>query len=169
MPPNSVRSLHWLGVVCGLTAGAWLGAAEAPAKLIIVGLSPYLISLGMVAGVFVGRWTLPTIMKGTGYVFRDLGEKPHLVVWAVLAGALWAVANTLTVFAIRDVGLSIAFPLWNTNSLVGVLWGWLFFRELRGAGLATWAKVVGGTVAILGGAAVLGYASSHDASSSPHR
>ena len=54
-------------------------------------------------------------------------------VWAILAGMLWAVANTLTVFAIRDVGISIAFPLWNTNSLVGLLWGWLLFRELRGA------------------------------------
>jgi drug/metabolite transporter (DMT)-like permease len=169
MPPSAVRSLHWLGVLCGLTAGAWLGAAEAPTKLIMVGLSPYLISLAMVAGVFVGRWTLPTIMKGTGYVFRDLGEKPHLVVWAILAGALWAVANTLTVFAIRDVGLSIAFPLWNTNTLVGVFWGWFFFRELRGAGLKDRVKVLGGAAAIVVGAFLLGYASSHQASSVSHR
>ena len=36
-------------------------------------------------------------------------------------------ANTLTIFAVRNVGLSIAFPLWNTNSLVGLFWGWLLF------------------------------------------
>jgi hypothetical protein len=59
----------------------------------------------MVAGVFTARWTFPTLLKGTGYVFADLIEKKHLIVWALLAGALWAVANTLTVFAIRDVGL----------------------------------------------------------------
>jgi hypothetical protein len=47
-----------------------------------------------------------------------------------VSGALWAVANTLTVFAIRDVGLAIAFPLWNTNCLVGIFWGWLLFNEL---------------------------------------
>jgi glucose uptake protein GlcU len=47
-------------------------------------------------------------------------------VWAILAGAIRAVANTLTVFAIRDVGLTIAFPLWNTNSLIGILWGVCF-------------------------------------------
>lgn len=145
--------------MCGLAAGAWLGAAEAPAKLVTLGLSPFLISLAMVAGVFVARWTLPTMMKGTGYIFLDLREKPHLILWAVLAGALWAVANTLTVFAIRDVGLSIAFPLWNTNSLVGVFWGWFFFRELRGAGPAGWLKVLGGAVAIVAGATLLGYAS----------
>ena len=153
--------MHGLGVVCGLGAGAWLGAAEAPTKLVTTGLSPFLISLGMVMGVFVARWTLPALMRGTGFVFADLRQRPHLVVWAILAGALWAVANTLTVFAIRDVGLSIAFPLWNANSLVGVLWGFLFFRELRGCGASTWAKVTGGAIAIVTGAILLGYASSH--------
>ena len=148
-------------MLSGLAAGAWLGAAEAPTKLVTLGLSPFVISLAMVAGVFVARWTLPTLLKGTGYVLMDLGEKPHLIVWAILAGALWAVANTLTVFAIRDVGLSIAFPLWNTNSLVGVFWGWFFFRELRGAGWQPWAKVVGGALAIFGGATLLALATSH--------
>jgi drug/metabolite transporter (DMT)-like permease len=153
----------------GLAAGAWLGTAEAPTKLVALGLSPFLISLAMVAGVFVARWTLPTLMKGTGYVFLDLRAKPHLLVWAILAGALWAVANTLTVFAIRDVGLSIAFPLWNTNSLVGLFWGWLLFRELRGGGWNQWAKVLGGAVAIVTGACVLAYASSaHAAGVSEH-
>ena len=59
----------------------------------------------MVAGVFVARWTVPMLLKGTGYIWLDLREKPHLIVWAMLAGMLWAVANTLTVFAIRNVGL----------------------------------------------------------------
>lgn len=163
----SPRSLHVLGVVCGLAAGAWLGGAEAPAKLVIYGLSPFVISLAMIAGVFVGRWTVPAALKGTSYIFADLGERPHLIVWGVLAGALWAVANTLTVFAIRDVGISIAFPLWNTNSLVGVLWGWLFFRELRGGGRGTWGKVLGGAMAIVAGATIVALESS--ARSTPHR
>ncbi len=151
-------SLHWLGVVCGLGAGAWLGTAEAPTKLVVAGVSPYIICLGMVAGVFVARWTVPMMLKGTGYIWRDLCEKAHLSVWAILAGMLWAVANTLTVFAIKNVGLSIAFPLWNTNSLVGLFWGWLLFNELRGAGAKQWAKVLGGAVAIAVGACVLAYA-----------
>ncbi len=160
-PGRPSRSLHNLGVVSGLAAGAWLGMAEAPTKLVSVGYSPFLVSLGMVAGVFVARWTLPVALKGTGYVFRDLQEKPHLIAWAVLAGALWAVANTLTVFAIRDIGLSIAFPLWNTNSLVGLFFGWLFFNELRDAGSGQWIKVLGGALAIVGGACALAYATSY--------
>ena len=166
---NKTGTLHGLGVLCGLAAAAWLAGAEAPTKLVTVGLSPFLISLAMVSGVFVARWTLPTVLKGTAYVFLDLRQRAHLMIWAVLAGSLWAVGNTLTVFAVRDVGLSIAFPLWNINSLVGVFWGWFFFGELRGAGIGNWVKVVGGAVAVLGGAVLLGYASSHGTTSSPHR
>jgi drug/metabolite transporter (DMT)-like permease len=161
------RSLHRLGVACGLAAGAWLGAAEAPTKLVTVGFSPFIISLGMVAGVFVARWTVPMALKGTNYILLDLRERAHLVVWAILAGMLWAVANTLTVFAIRNVGLSVAFPLWNTNSLVGLFWGWLLFKELRGAGAGQWSKVLGGAVAIVVGACLLAYATSQHASGPP--
>jgi drug/metabolite transporter (DMT)-like permease len=123
----------------------------------------------MVAGVFVARWTLPTLLKGTGYVFHDLRARAHLVVWAILAGALWAVANTLTVFAIRDVGLSVAFPLWNMNSLVGLFWGWFLFNELRGAGARQAMKVLGGACAIVLGACLLAYATAQHGIGAPHR
>jgi drug/metabolite transporter (DMT)-like permease len=165
---RSTLSLHRLGVMCGLAAGAWLGAAEAPTKLVTMGFSPFIISLGMVAGVFVARWTVPVALKGTGFVLLDLGEKPHLIAWAILAGMLWAVANTLTVFAIRDVGLSIAFPLWNTNSLVGLFWGWLLFNELRGSSRREWTKVLGGALAIVVGACLLAYATTHQSTASSH-
>jgi hypothetical protein len=44
-------------VMCGFAAGAWLGTAEAPTKLVRVGISPELISLLMVVGVFMARRT----------------------------------------------------------------------------------------------------------------
>jgi drug/metabolite transporter (DMT)-like permease len=134
-----------------------------------MGLSPYVISLTMVAGVFVARWTLPTVLKGTGYVFHDLRARAHLVIWAILAGALWAVANTLTVFAIRDVGLSVAFSLWNINSLVGLFWGWFLFNELRGAGARQSMKVLGGALAIVLGACLMAYATGQHGIGPPHR
>jgi glucose uptake protein GlcU len=163
-----LRSLHGLGVACGLGAGVWLGAAEAPIKLVNFGLSPFAISLCMVAGVFTARWTLPTLIKGTGSVVSDLRQKKHLIVWALLAGALWAVANTLTVFAIRDVGLAIAFPLWNANALVGIFWGWLLFGELRGARPNTIAKVLVGAVAIVAAATMLGFSTIRGGTSGHH-
>lgn len=155
----SPASLHALGVICGLAAGVWLGAAEAPTKLVTAGFSPFTISLCMVAGVFTARWTFPTLLKGTSYVFADLFARKHLIVWALLAGALWAVANTLTVFAVRDVGLTIAFPLWNTNSLVGLFWGRVLFGELKGAPRGNVLKVVAGTLLIIVAAILLGFSS----------
>ncbi len=160
-PPSAFGSAHGLGVLCGLGAGVWLGAAEAPTKLVNTGLSPYAISLCMVAGVFTARWTVPTLLKGTRQVFADLVEHRHLIPMAVIAGMLWAVANTLTVFAIRDVGLAIAFPLWNTNSLVGIFWGRVLFGELKGARGRIVAKVVLGTLAIVAAAVMLGFTTFH--------
>jgi drug/metabolite transporter (DMT)-like permease len=159
------KQLQLLGTLSGFAAGAWLGAAEAPTKLVSIGISPMVISLIMVVGVFLARWTLPALILGTSSVRADVRRAPHLVIWALLAGSLWAVANTLTIFAIRDIGLSIAFPLWNSNSLLGILWGFLFFNELRQAGWRRWIGVLGGALVMCTGAALLAVASSTSAPS----
>jgi drug/metabolite transporter (DMT)-like permease len=161
--------MHGLGVFCAIAASTWLGGAEAPTKLVNTGFSPVVISLCMIVGVFFARWTVPTLLKGTSFVMYDLKQKPHLMIWAVLAGGIWAVANTLTIVAVRDVGLAIAFPLWNINSLVGLFWGWLLFGELRGAGAKTWVSVLGGAIAIMVGAVALSYASAGSGVISAHR
>jgi len=151
--------LHTIGIVCGLAAGAWLGAAEAPTKLVTMGLTPVVVSLTMVVGVFLARWSLPALIQGTAHVASDCRQAPHLIIWAVLAGCLWAVANTLTIFAVRDVGLSIAFPLWNSNSLLGIFWGIVLFDELRAADWRRWLGVIGGALLMFGGAVALALAS----------
>src|SRR5947199_1308237 len=153
------KKLQLLGILSGFTAGAWLGAAEAPTKLVSIGISPIAISLIMVIGVFLARWSLPALILGTSSVRADVRRAPHLIIWAVLAGCLWAVANTLTIFAIRDIGLSMAFPLWNSNSLLGILWGFLFFNELRQAGWRRWTGVLGGALIMCAGATLLAVAS----------
>lgn len=114
----------------------------------------------MVVGVFLARWSLPALIRGTGQMCADIRQAPHLIVWGILAGCLWAVANTLTIFAIRDIGLSIAFPLWNINSLLGIFWGWLLFNELRDAGKIRWLTVLGGALLMFAGATLLAVASS---------
>src|SRR5258707_9066406 len=154
------KKLQLLGILSGFAAGAWLGAAEAPTKLVSIGISPMVISLIMVIGVFLARWSLPALILGTSSVRADVRRAPHLVTWALLAGCLWAVANTLTIFAIRDIGLSIAFPLWYCHHLLGILLGFLFFNELRQAGWRRWTGVLGGALVMCAGAALLAVASS---------
>jgi drug/metabolite transporter (DMT)-like permease len=165
MQASRLRTLQALGVFCGFAAGAWLGGAEAPIKIVNAGVSPITVSLIMVAGVFLARWSIPAFIRGTSYVREDVRQAPHLIIWAVLAGCMWAVANTMTIYAIRDVGLSIAFPLWNTNSLLGIFWGFLLFNELHNAGWSRWLGVLGGALAMFGGAILLAFASSTQAPS----
>ena len=117
----------------------------------------------MVLGVFLARWSVPAFIRGTSHVTADVRQAPHLIVWAILAGCMWAVANTLTIYAIRNVGLSIAFPLWNSNSLLGIFWGIVLFNELHFAGWKRWLGVLGGALAMFGGATLLALASSHQA------
>jgi drug/metabolite transporter (DMT)-like permease len=114
----------------------------------------------MVVGVFLARWSLPALIRGTAQMRNDIRQAPHLIVWGILAGCLWAVANTLTIFAIRDIGLSIAFPLWNINSLLGIFWGYLLFNELRDAGKFRWLTVLVGALLMFAGATLLAIASS---------
>lgn len=157
------RLLHRLGIFCGLAAAIWLAGAEVPTKLVTVSVSPMVISFMMVFGAFVSRWSLPALVRGTADTFRDAGQAPHLVLWGVLAGCLWAVGNTLTIFAVRDIGLSLAFPLWNSNSLIGILWGTLLFKELHGSGWLRKAGVIGGAAVIFIGAILISAASTSGA------
>lgn len=157
------RVLHRLGIFCGFTAALWLAGAEAPTKLVTVAVSPLIISFMMVLGAFISRWSLPALIRGTGDTFRDTRHVPHLVVWGVMAGCLWAVGNTLTIFAVRDIGLSLAFPLWNANSLIGIMWGTLLFKELHRAGWKRKVAVVGGAVLIFFGAILISAASGSEA------
>jgi hypothetical protein len=94
LDPARLRKLQRVGTLCGFAAGAWLGAAEAPTKLVTLGVSPVLISFMMVLGVFLARWSLPALVRGTATLKDDVRQAPHLLVWAALGGCLWAVANT---------------------------------------------------------------------------
>jgi drug/metabolite transporter (DMT)-like permease len=159
MDHSRQRKLHRLGIFCGISAALWLAGAEAPTKLVTVSVSPLVISFMMVLGAFISRWSLPAIIRGTSDTFSDARHVPHLVVWGIMAGCLWAVGNTLTIFAVRDIGLSLAFPLWNSNSLIGILWGTLLFKELHRAPWSRKLGVIGGALVIFVGAIFISAAS----------
>src|SRR2546425_3798821 len=39
-----------------------------------------------ILGVFLARWSLPALLRGTAAIGADVRQAPHLIVWAVLAG-----------------------------------------------------------------------------------
>lgn len=157
------HNLQKLGILCGISAALWLAGAEAPTKLVTVSVSPLVISFMMVLGAFVSRWSLPALARGTADTFADIHYVPHLIVWGIMAGCLWAVGNTLTIFAVQDIGLSVAFPLWNSNSLIGIIWGTLLFKELHRAAWSRKIGVIGGATVIFVGAVLISAASNSEA------
>src|ERR1700683_1826402 len=95
---SRARRLQVVGVLSGFTAGAWLGAAEAPTKLVSVGISPVVISLIMVMGVFLARWSVPALILGTSSIRADVKRTPHLIIWAVVAGWTLGVGDKVADF-----------------------------------------------------------------------
>ena len=106
---------------------------------------------------------MPALILGTSSVRADLRRAPHLIIWALLAGCLWAVANTMTIFAIRDIGLEHRFPAVEFKQPARNPWGFVFFNELRQAGWRRWTGVLGGALVMCVGATLLAIASSTQA------
>ena len=129
--PARHRSLQLLGILCGFTAGAWLGAAEAPTKLVSIGVSPIVISLIMVIGVFLARWSLPALVLGIfwGFLFFNELRQAGWRRWAgVLGGALiMCVGATVLAIASASQGSSAHSlnGVWAALG-AGVLWGTMY-------------------------------------------
>src|SRR5207245_797170 len=109
LDPARVARLQGVGILSGFAAGAWLGAAEAPTKLVTLGIPPVVISFMMV------------LVDG----LRDAGAARRLGVWggaaAMFAGAtLLAVASSAQApggNALRGVAAALA---------AGALWGTMY-------------------------------------------
>src|SRR5207253_1349901 len=102
LDPARLARLQRVGILSGFAAGAWLGAAEAPTKLVTLGIPPVVISFMMVIGVFLARWGLPALVRGAAAVFAGAtllavassaqapgGSALRGVAAALAAGALW--------------------------------------------------------------------------------
>lgn len=58
--------------------------------------------------------------------------KAHWHIWAILAGAVWAVGTiTNLIVAVEHFGLSIAWAVGECSPLVGFLWGLFVFKEFN--------------------------------------
>src|SRR5260370_18097751 len=84
------RKLQVLGILSGFTAGAWLGAAEAPTKLVTIGVSPMGISLIMGIGGFLAPWSVPALILGTSSLRAAVRPAPPRIILALSPPCFWA-------------------------------------------------------------------------------
>lgn len=50
--------------------------------------------------------------------------------WGIFGGFVWTVGNYLSLIAVKEIGISRAFPIWIINVLISFAWGVIFFKEL---------------------------------------
>src|SRR5438034_369090 len=92
LAPARLARLQRVGILSGFAAGAWLGAAEAPTKLVTLGIPPVVISFMMVIGVWGGAAAMfagATLLAVASSAQAPGGNALRGVAAALAAGALW--------------------------------------------------------------------------------
>jgi len=110
------------GLLYALLAGLTFGSMMVPYKL--SGLSPadYILSIGV--GVLLGGWSL--------YIAIRPRMQRDIIPAGAASGAMWMVGNLGSLAAVDGLGLTVGQPLTQTALFVSVLWGILYFGEIRG-------------------------------------
>ncbi|MFO8133688.1 MAG: GRP family sugar transporter [Thermoplasmatota archaeon] len=110
------------GLVYAVAAGLTFGSMMVPYK--VSGLPPerYILSIGL--GVLLGGWLL--------YAAVRPGMQRDIAPAGVASGAMWMAGNLGSLAAVDGLGLTVGQPLTQTALFISVLWGILYFREIRG-------------------------------------
>lgn len=134
-----------IGLVIAIIAGVFFGSQLVPFKLSSLSSQEFLFPMSL--GILVSGWImfLMRASKIEGYVKQGL-----------VSGGIWNVANLFSLFAVSNLGISIGFPLTQMALLVAVLWGLLYFKEIKGK--SSKVKIVIGAVIMIVGAMALAFA-----------
>ena len=137
---------NWL--IYGLIASVCFGVNAIIYKVAATkgqGLNPYLGGLSIGAGVFL-FFLLVFLVKSQKFTPNWTG-----ITLAIISGVLWAIGMLMIALAVAKKGdISRLAPLYNTNTLIAVLLGILFLKEIP-TGTAVF-KVISGSVLIVIGA-----------------
>merc|ERR1711971_235581 len=71
----------------------------------------------------------------------------------IIGGTLWNGANLCSLYAIDNLGYSVAYPIMQSSLIVAALWGVLLFGELKGCKVLSLLSFSG--LLVIGGAALL--------------
>ncbi len=83
-----------------------------------------------------------------------IGTPLNIGIWGIIGGIIWTIGNYLSLLAVKEIGISRAFPLWAINLLVAFAWGVLFFKELTSSMTIILGLI--GTVCIFIGCFIIG-------------
>ncbi len=128
-------------------------------KAYLTGMNPLSFVTFFTVGELVMMMALGVSDRGgPGALWADLVAARDVLFWLLCGGFVWVVGDLFQQYAAKYVGISRGIPLSNTNQLWGLLWGILVFGELKGGGAAGYARVIGGSLLMAGGALAIALA-----------
>lgn len=137
-----------LGVAFAILAAVFFAAYTVPLKLAQrEGVDSYSLIATMGLGTLLGGVALFVLFSRNRRMWLRFPLRDHL--FAMLAGAIWALASITMTEAIRHIGLAITWPVTNLNTIVTVGAGIFVFREID-------ARKHRGTIALAMGCAIAG-------------
>lgn len=145
------------GVILSLIAAVAYTVYTIPGKMVFGGDNSDLIYLYI---RYMGAGTALGALIGFVIFDRDLLAwckeplKEHIT--AILGGLLWTVAFLLVVLGIDSIGLSVAWPLGNLNTIVSVAYGVVVLREVKSTGQS--GRILGGLILAAFGVGLLVFA-----------
>src|SRR5205085_10463421 len=148
-----------LGIAAALGAGILWGTMYIPyRKAYLTGMNPLSFITFFTVGELVTMSALAVGYRGATPLWHELASARAVLFWLMLGGFVWVVGDLFQQYATKYVGISRGIPLSNTNQLWGLVWGLLVFGELHGGARATYAQVIGGSLLMALGAALIALA-----------
>lgn len=133
------------GLLAGVLAGLIWGSQLVPLK--VGNVLPQDFFFPVCLGILISG-LLIFVIKKTQFRREAAGS-------SLLSGMIWNVGNLLSIIAISLIGLSKGLPITQSASLVAVLWGLFYFREINRRRQKI--QVLIGAIILLGGVATLGF------------
>ena len=121
---GSNKSFDIKGAILAILAGITFGSQLVPFKF--SGASPIQYILPMGFGILVGGWIICIFKR------PKIEINTKIIVPGSSSGIMWEIANVGSFFAVANMGLAIGQPLTQMALFVSVLWGVLYFKEIRG-------------------------------------
>lgn len=134
------------GILVAFFAGLIFGSQLAPLKIGKVATEDFFFSTTV--GIFITALVIFFATKGK--------FKNEAIGLSLLSGMVWNIGNLLSVIAISVIGIAKAMPFTQASSLVAVLWGIFYFKEI--SRLRQKIQVLLGAIILLVGIAILGSA-----------
>lgn len=134
------------GLLATVLAGVIWGSQWVPLKMGKVSTADFFFPVCL--GVFVSGLIIFAVKKAE--------FKKEAVNESLLSGLIWNIGNLLSLISLSLIGLSKMGPISQSATLVAVLWGLFYFKEVTG--LRARMQILIGAIILLIGVATLGFA-----------